>query len=105
MDNTLPSNLDADLPRFGHTAVPVNGTMVIHGRFNGVLMNDTLIYSPGKCEVFKDKTDCLNAKAGVKCAWNTKKSVSTKAEVQQLNNTQFFCLINFISKKVENRKN
>ena len=81
MDNTLPSNLDADLPRFGHTAVVVNGTMVIHGGFNGVLMNDTLIYSPGKCEVFKDKTDCLNAKAGVKCAWNTKKSVSTKDQV------------------------
>ena len=105
MDNTLPSNLDADLPRFGHTAVVVNGTMVIHGGFNGVLMNDTLIYSPGKCEVFKDKTDCLNAKAGVKCAWNTKKSVSTKAELPQLNHTQFFCLINFTNKKVENRKN
>ena len=39
-------------------------------------MNDTLIYSPGKCEVFKDKSGCLDgAKAGVKCAWNTKKSV------------------------------
>ena len=28
MADTLPSNLDADLPRFGHTAVVVNGTMV-----------------------------------------------------------------------------
>ena len=102
MDNTLPSNLDADLPRFGHTAVVVNGTMVIHGGFNGVLMNDTLIYSPGKCEVFKDKTDCLNAKAGVKCAWNTKKSVSAKAELLQLKLTPIICLMNFINKKVRN---
>ena len=57
MDNTLPSNLDADLPQFGHTAMVVNGMMVIHCGFNGVLMNDTLIYSPEKCEVFKEKNN------------------------------------------------
>ena len=72
---TLPSNLDADLPRFGHTSVVVNGTMLIHGGFNGVLMNDTLIFSPGKCQIFKEKAECLEARAGVKCAWNSKKSV------------------------------
>ena len=57
MDNTLSSNLDADFPQFGHTAMVVNGTMVIHGSFNGVLMNDTLIYFPERCEVFKEKNN------------------------------------------------
>ena len=73
--NSIPSNLDADLPRFGHTSVVVNGTVLIHGGFNGALMNDTLIFNPGKCEIFKDKSQCLDAKAGIKCAWNSKKSV------------------------------
>ena len=72
MGNTIPTHLNADLPRFGHSSVVINGSMIIHGGFNGVLKNDTLVYTPGKCEVFKEKQHCLEAKAGVKCAWNTK---------------------------------
>ena len=75
---SLPSHFDADLPRFGHSAVIINNTMLIHGGFNGVLMNDTLIFSPGKCEIFKDKSDCLEAKSGIKCAWNVKKNACEK---------------------------
>lgn len=74
MGSSLPTNLDVDLPRFGHSAVMLNGTMVLYGGFHGVLKNDTLIYVPGKCEMFKIKFTCLEANAGIKCAWNSKKS-------------------------------
>jgi len=31
----LPQDLSADLPRFGHSAVMLNGTMLIYGGFHG----------------------------------------------------------------------
>ena len=74
LGQSVPNNFDADLPRFGHSATIVNGSMIIHGGFNGLLKNDTLVYVPGRCEMFKDKPKCLEALAGIKCAWNTKKA-------------------------------
>ena len=38
-----------------------------------MLKNDTLVFTPGLCEMFKERTDCLEAGAGIKCVWNTKK--------------------------------
>ena len=74
MANTVPSDLDVDLPRFGHSASLLNGTMVIHGGFHGVLKNDLIVYVPGNCAMFKSRAKCLEAVAGLKCIWNTKKS-------------------------------
>ena len=48
MGYTIPRHLNADLPRFGHSSVVINGSMIIHGGFNGVLKNDTLVYTPGR---------------------------------------------------------
>lgn len=35
LQDSIPKELNADLPRFGHTAVLNNGTMLIHGGFHG----------------------------------------------------------------------
>lgn len=78
LGHSIPNTLDADLPRFGHSATIVNGSMIIHGGFNGLLKNDTLVYVPGRCEMFKEKSKCLEAQAGIKCAWNSKKSACEK---------------------------
>ena len=31
----IPRDIDADLPRFGHSAVTYNGSMIVHGGFHG----------------------------------------------------------------------
>lgn len=72
-NDRVPKDLDADLARFGHTAVVHNGSMVVHGGFHGLLRNDVLSYTPGSCESFKTRRTCLAAKVGVKCAFDVKK--------------------------------
>jgi len=36
LQNSIPQEINADLPRFGHSAVLLNGTMFIHGGFHGI---------------------------------------------------------------------
>ena len=31
----IPRDINADLPRFGHSAVNFNGSMIVHGGFHG----------------------------------------------------------------------
>ncbi len=74
MGKSLPADLDVDLPRFGHSASILDGKMILHGGFHGVLKNDLIMYVPGNCAMFKSRNKCLGAVAGQKCTWNSKKS-------------------------------
>jgi hypothetical protein len=76
--DSIPKDLNADMARFGHSAVLNNGTMLIHGGFHGVLKNDLLAYIPGECQMYKSRESCLGSKAGVKCAWDSKKDKCEK---------------------------
>jgi len=76
MSSTVPvGDLDADLARFGHSAVLHNGSMIIHGGFHGLLRSDVLSFTPGSCELYKNKIACLQGsqKVGLKCAWDGKR--------------------------------
>ncbi len=62
-NDRVPRDLDADLARFGHSAVVGNnGTMFVHGGFHGLLRNDVLAFTPGECGAFKNREDCLGAR-------------------------------------------
>ncbi len=80
-NDRVPKALDADLARFGHSAVVLNGTMLVHGGFHGLLRNDLLAFAPGDCEYFKSREECLAAKVGVKCAYDAKKGTCVRLTV------------------------
>lgn len=91
----VPKDLNADLDRFGHSAVSQNMSMIIFGGFTGesrysfvspercikltffidegVLKNDVLAFASGDCEIFKTRKECLTSKVGIKCVWDNKK--------------------------------
>ncbi len=39
----------------------------------GLLRNDVLSFTPGSCEMYKLRSDCLRAHPGVKCLWDVKR--------------------------------
>ena len=72
---SVPRDINADMARFGHSAVLHNGTMIVHAGFNGLLKNDVLSFTPGSCEMFKEHDACLNSRAGIKCVWDSKSKI------------------------------
>ncbi|KAM7361502.1 attractin-like protein 1 isoform 1-T2 [Cochliomyia hominivorax] len=69
----IPMHLQADLARFGHSAVVFEDDLYIYGGFNGQLLNDMLRFSSGICSFYTKEEKCTNARPGVKCIWDVQK--------------------------------
>ncbi|KAL0276657.1 UNVERIFIED_CONTAM: hypothetical protein PYX00_004182 [Menopon gallinae] len=69
---SVPKNLRADVARFGHSAVQFQDSLYIYGGFDGIMLNDILKYTPGKCDGANTQSSCLNSKPGIKCVWDRK---------------------------------
>ncbi|XP_071947686.1 attractin-like isoform X2 [Antedon mediterranea] len=63
------SVLPKDIARYGHAAVMYNGSMLVHGGFNGQMFNDILLYELGECSTL-DEVECTKEKPGLKCAYD-----------------------------------
>ncbi|RMX57812.1 hypothetical protein pdam_00006739 [Pocillopora damicornis] len=61
--------------RYGHTAVQVNRTMYVFGGFQGVVFSDILSFTPGPCDLIKDKETCQNHLNTSECVWNDSTSL------------------------------
>lgn len=66
----VPKDLRSDVARFGHSAVRFENSLYIYGGFDGIMLNDILKYTPGKCDGFATQPACLNNKPGIKCLWD-----------------------------------
>ncbi|KAJ1523050.1 hypothetical protein ONE63_002178 [Megalurothrips usitatus] len=68
----LPSHglSQADLARFGHSAVLFGGALYIYGGFDGQMLSDILRFTPGICSSQNTKEACVSLRTGVKCVWN-----------------------------------
>ncbi|XP_017143549.1 attractin-like protein 1 [Drosophila miranda] len=69
----MPSYLQADLARFGHSSVVFEDALYIYGGFNGQLLNDILRYQPGYCSYYTKQEKCTSARPGIKCIWDVQK--------------------------------
>uniref|UniRef100_A0A1B6D320 CUB domain-containing protein n=1 Tax=Clastoptera arizonana TaxID=38151 RepID=A0A1B6D320_9HEMI len=69
---SVPSELRADLARFGHSASVFENSLYIYGGFNGQMLNDMLKFTPGSCDSLKSQSSCVNIRPGVKCVWHRK---------------------------------
>ncbi|XP_014290004.2 attractin-like protein 1 isoform X1 [Halyomorpha halys] len=67
----LPTQLRADIARFGHSSAVFNSSLYIYGGFNGQMLNDILKYTGGSCYNLTLPM-CLNTRPGVKCVWEKK---------------------------------
>ncbi|KAJ7336559.1 hypothetical protein OS493_011773 [Desmophyllum pertusum] len=56
--------------RYGHTALLVNRTMYVFGGFQGIVFNDILSFTPGPCDLIKDKGTCETHANSSDCMWN-----------------------------------
>ncbi|KAK7866706.1 hypothetical protein R5R35_003244 [Gryllus longicercus] len=65
----IPSDLRADLARFGHSAVTFEDSLYIFGGFDGQMLSDMLKYTPGKCQSLSSDVECVRFRPGIKCAW------------------------------------
>ena len=63
------------IPRFGHSAVLHNGTLVVYGGFNGQTKGDIILFHPGQCSHVKEEEECVASYHGLKCVWNRKKDI------------------------------
>ncbi|XP_078358816.1 attractin-like protein 1 [Oculina patagonica] len=61
--------------RYGHTALQVNRTMYVFGGFQGVVLNDVLSFTPGPCDLIKDKGTCQMHFNSSDCVWNDSTSL------------------------------
>jgi len=76
MEANIPRDFSADVPRFGHSALSINQTILVFAGFNGQTKSDILAYKSGSCSyIKKNRKECLNSRNGVKCVWNSKKEV------------------------------
>ncbi|XP_013386295.1 attractin-like isoform X2 [Lingula anatina] len=67
---TLPEpRVRGDLARFGHSAEVYDQKMFIYGGFNGLMLGDMFQYTPGKCEKYGTKEDCISTHQGLRCTW------------------------------------
>jgi hypothetical protein len=71
----MPSDLQADLARFGHSAVIFEKSLYIYGGFDGQMLTDMLKYTPGNCSALKKAESCLYTRPGVKCIWDIQRSI------------------------------
>ncbi|XP_063985474.1 attractin-like protein 1 isoform X1 [Diachasmimorpha longicaudata] len=60
----------SDLPRYGHSATIFGQSMYIYGGFDGQMLSDMLIYTPGSCEHLTSQSQCLISRTGLKCIWD-----------------------------------
>ncbi|ERL89257.1 hypothetical protein D910_06630, partial [Dendroctonus ponderosae] len=68
----VSQDLNADLARFGHSAVEFEHSLYIYGGFDGQMLNDMLKFTPGNCQYFNSSSSCLAARPGIKCIWDIK---------------------------------
>ncbi|XP_064629979.1 attractin-like protein 1 isoform X2 [Lineus longissimus] len=85
----LPNpKLPQDVSRFGHTADVYQGKtsrqMYVFGGFNGVMLNDVLVYTPGNCHLYVTEETCLAALPGQSCVWVQDQGCMTKTEAHEL---------------------
>lgn len=71
---SIPSDLQADLARFGHSSEVFEKKLYIYGGFHGQMLSDLLRYTPGNCSALERPEQCLSALPGVKCIWENSES-------------------------------
>ncbi|ESO82825.1 hypothetical protein LOTGIDRAFT_108840, partial [Lottia gigantea] len=71
-----PPNLYKSIARYGHTMSSNNGNVYIFGGFNGMMLNDILKYSVGKCGIVKDEETCNSIEPLTMCIWYQDKCYS-----------------------------
>lgn len=73
----IPSDLEADLSRFGHSAVMFESSLFIYGGYDGQMLSDMLKYTPGSCASFNGvgrAEFCVNTFPGLKCIFDIQKN-------------------------------
>lgn len=66
----IPSDLRADLARFGHSSAMFENALYVFGGFDGQMLSDMLKYTPGSCKALHKSEACLNGRPGLKCVWD-----------------------------------
>jgi attractin len=75
----MPKDLEADLSRFGHTAVVFEKSLYIYGGFDGQMLSDMLKFTPGDCSSLQKPETCLTTFPGHKCLWDIQRSMCVSA--------------------------
>ena len=86
--HSMPGDLQADLSRFGHSAVIFEKSLYIYGGFDGQMLWDMISYTPGQCSSLDKPEPCLNSRPGLKCVWDQQRSLCL--EVSEVPKTLLF---------------
>ncbi|XP_070539699.1 attractin-like protein 1 isoform X2 [Ptychodera flava] len=70
----LENEIYTDLSRYGHSAVTHSGKMYVLSGYNGVMLQDIPIYTPGDCTKFIDEPSCIESSPGISCYWDSSES-------------------------------
>lgn len=69
------------LPRFGHSGLIFKDQIYFFGGFQGILLNDVLRYTPGRCQFLDRREKCLfTGRLGRKCAWSERTKQCIEAD-------------------------
>ena len=64
--------------------------MFVFGGFNGFVLRDSMVYSPGTCRLIAAREECLATRQGIKCVWTPEKlgggGCRTEEEAKELTN-------------------
>lgn len=101
------SSIDSDQPdvpkRHGHSVVEYNGSAIMFGGFNGLILSDIHMLTFGKCESFKNASSCSKPKLGLDCHWNMFDSRCEDRSVAVATSTSSFFSDTSNCSKVESR--
>ncbi|EDV22742.1 uncharacterized protein TRIADDRAFT_58624 [Trichoplax adhaerens] len=87
----ISDTIPYDSPRYGHSSVTYNNSMIIFGGFSGKVYDDIIIYSPYYCDLWLDELTCVSDE---KCFWSDRKQLCMSANVSNISIRDSSCGVN-----------